>query len=82
MGTARNVRNRKFAQTAVAADLPHRLPGEGGRQLAARLNDAGVVARLRGDKARAIAAYSRAIEARDVWYERAANNLRVAQAAP
>jgi tetratricopeptide (TPR) repeat protein len=80
--SARIADNLELAQTAVAEDLPRRQAGESDRDWAARLNDAGVVARLRGDKARAIAAFSRAIEASDVWYERAANNLRLAQSAP
>lgn len=73
--------NLELARAAVAEDLPKRTAGESDGDWAARLNDAGVVARLRGDQARAIAAFSRAIEARDVWYERAANNLRLAQSA-
>ena len=73
--------NLELARAAVAEDLPKRLAGESDKDWAARLNDAGVVARLRGDHARAIAAFSRAIEARDLWYERAANNLRLAQSA-
>ena len=73
--------NLELAQTAVAVDLPRRLPRESDQDWAARLNDAGVIARFRGDRVRAIAAFSRAIEARNVWYERAANNLRLAQSA-
>ena len=73
--------NLELAQTAVAVDLPRRLPRESDQDWAARLNDAGVIARFRGDRVRAIAAFSRAIEARNVWYERAANNLRLVQAA-
>lgn len=80
--SARTADNLELAQTAVAVDLPQRLPRETDQDWAARLNDAGVIARFRGDRARAIAAFSRAIEARNVWYERAANNLRVAQATP
>lgn len=73
--------NFELARTAVAEDLPRRLPRESDRDWAARLNDAGVMARLNGDRARAIAAFTRAIEVRDVWFERAANNLGLAQAA-
>ena len=73
--------NLELARTAIAEDLPERLPRESSEDWAARLNDAGVVARRRGDRARAIAAFTRAIEAREVWYERAANNLKLAQAA-
>lgn len=73
--------NLELARTAIAEDLPERLPRESSEDWAARLNDAGVVARRRGDRAKAIAAFTRAIEAREVWYERAANNLKLAQAA-
>lgn len=72
--------NLELAQAAVAEDLPRRMPRESDKEWAARLNDAGVLARISGDTARAIAAFTRAIEARDVWYGRAANNLRLAQA--
>jgi Flp pilus assembly protein TadD len=71
--------NLELARAAIAGDLPSRRQGESDQEWAARLNDAGVVARLRDDNVRAIAAFSRAIEARGVWYERAANNLRLAQ---
>ncbi|MEO6255479.1 MAG: tetratricopeptide repeat protein, partial [Sphingomicrobium sp.] len=71
--------NLELAQAAIAGELPARRPGESDQEWAARLNDAGVVAGLQQDKARAIAAFARAIEARGTWYERAANNLRVAQ---
>jgi Flp pilus assembly protein TadD len=73
--------NLELARTAVAEDLPKRRPRESSEDWAARLNDAGVIARLRGDQAKAIAAFSRAVEVRDIWYERASNNLKVAQAA-
>ena len=56
-------------------DLPQRRPGESDQDWAARLNDAGVAAELRGDRARAAAAFSQAIETKDSWYIRAANNL-------
>lgn len=73
--------NLELARAAVAEGLPRRLPGESDKDWAARLNDAGVMARISGDNARAIAAFTQAIEARDLWYARAANNLRLAQAA-
>lgn len=73
--------NLELARIAVAQELPRRMPGESDKDWAARLNDAGVMARISGDKARAIAAFTQAIEARDVWYARAANNLGLAQAA-
>ena len=70
--------NVELARAALAADLPQRRPGESEDDWAMRLNDAGVVARLQGDRARAVAAFARAIEARGSWYERAANNLQAA----
>ena len=77
--STRIANNLELARTALDEDLPRRRAGESGSDWAARLNDAGVAARLRGDKARAVAAFSQAIEARDTWYERAANNLAVAE---
>ena len=70
--------NVELARAALAADLPQRRPGESEDDWAMRLNDAGVVARLQGDRARAVAAFAQAIEARGSWYERAANNLQAA----
>lgn len=78
--STRIANNLELARTALAEDLPRRRAGESGSDWAARLNDAGVAARLRGEKARAVAAFSQAIEARDIWYERAANNLALSQA--
>jgi Flp pilus assembly protein TadD len=75
---ARVANNVELAKAALAAELPERRPGESEDEWAMRLNDAGVVARLQGDRARAIAAFAQAIEARGSWYERAANNLRAA----
>jgi Flp pilus assembly protein TadD len=71
----RAANNLELARAALASDLPHRRPGESDEDWAARLNDAGVAAELRGDRSRAIAAFSQAIEARASWYARAANNL-------
>lgn len=71
----RIVNNLELARAGVAVDLPRRQAGESDEDWAARLNDAGVVAQLRGDRARAVAAFSQAIEARASWYARAANNL-------
>lgn len=71
--------NLDLARTAVSEDLPKRRRGESDSDWAARLNDAGVIARLRGDRKRAIAAFARAIEARSLWFERAANNLALVQ---
>lgn len=67
--------NLDLARAALADGLPQRRSGESAADWAARLNDAGVVAGLRGDRTRAIAAFARAIEARTDWFERAANNL-------
>jgi Flp pilus assembly protein TadD len=79
--STRIANNVELARTALAEDLPRRRLGESDSDWAARLNDAGVAARLRGEKAKAVAAFSRALEARDIWYERAANNLAQSQAA-
>ena len=73
--------NLELARAAVANDLPRRHPGESDSAFAARLNDAGVAAQVRGDTKRAIAAFAQAIAARTSWYERAANNLKRAEAA-
>ncbi len=73
--------NLDLARAAVSEELPRRRPGESDSDWAARLNDAGVIARLRGEQKRAIAAFAQAIEARSLWFERAANNLAIAQAA-
>lgn len=70
--------NLELAHDALASDLPRRRPGEELKDWAARLNDAGVAAQLLGDKPRAVAAFSQALEARGVWYDRAANNLKAA----
>lgn len=67
--------NLELARAAVAEDLPRRRPGETNRDWAARLNDAGVLAIASGDRQRAIAAFTQAIEASSHWFERAANNL-------
>jgi Flp pilus assembly protein TadD len=76
--SARVSNNLELARAAVAGNLPARRRGESDDSWSARLNDAGVAARIRGNRARAIAAFSRAIEARGSWYERAANNLQAA----
>ncbi len=70
--------NLELARAALADRLPERRPGESGRGWAERLNDAGVAAQLRGDKARAVAAFTAALEASETWYPRAANNLQAA----
>jgi len=73
--------NVELARQAVANELPQRRRGESDTSFAARLNDAGLVARARGDNPRAVAAFARAIEARTIWYERAWNNLQMTLAA-
>jgi Flp pilus assembly protein TadD len=71
----RTANDLELARAALASDLPQRRAGESDADWAARLNDAGVAAQLRGERARAVAAFSQAIEARGTWYARAANNL-------
>lgn len=73
--------NLELARAALAEDLPARAAPESNEAWAARLNDAGVAAHMRGDNARAIAAFAQAIQARSTWYERAANNLERVQKA-
>jgi tetratricopeptide (TPR) repeat protein len=65
----------ELAQAAVSADLPKRRPRESDSDFAARLNDAGIAAERRGERDRAIAAFSRALAVSDSWFARAANNL-------
>lgn len=67
--------NLELARAALADKLPKRQKDESAANWAARLNDAGVVAGQRGDRKRALAAFAQAIEARTIWFERAANNL-------
>ena len=71
--------NLELARAAVAQDLPQRRPGESDSDWAARLNDAGVVAASGGERQRAIAAFSQAIEASSQWFEKAANNLALVE---
>ena len=68
--------NLELAKEALSADLPKRSSGESDRDWAMRLNDAGVAAELLGDKQRAIAAFTQALEASPSWYDRASNNLK------
>ena len=67
--------NLELARAAINENLPRRLPKESASAWAARLNDAGVAAELLGDRQRAIANFTRALEASGNWYARAANNL-------
>ena len=73
--------NLELARAAVTEDLPQRRAGESEIDWAARLNDAGVIARLQGNNKKAVAAFTQAIQARSEYYHRAANNLATAQAA-
>jgi Flp pilus assembly protein TadD len=73
--STRIANNLELATAVFAAQLPRRKPGETDRSWAARLNDAGVVAALLGDKKRAIAAFTQALDASESWYSRASNNL-------
>lgn len=73
--------NLELARTALTEELPKRRSGESDEDWAARLNDAGVIARVQGNDRKAVAAFSRAIQARSEYYERAANNLATVQAA-
>lgn len=77
---ARIANNLELARAAIDGNLPHRLPDEAVSAWAARLNDAGVAAQLRGDRQRAIASFTRALEASGPWYARAANNLEAVSA--
>ena len=70
--------NLELARAALATELPRRQPGEADQDWATRLNDAGVAAQIMGNRARAVAAFSQALEARGNWYDRAANNLKAA----
>jgi Flp pilus assembly protein TadD len=71
--------NFELARAALDEDLPRRKAGESLADWAARLNDAGVVAHAQGLQIKASAAFSSAVEARGRWFDRAANNLKLAQ---
>ena len=74
-GSPRTANNLELARAALASELPQRRAGESEIDWAARLNDAGVAAKIMGDQKRAIAAFTQALEASGRWYARAANNL-------
>jgi Flp pilus assembly protein TadD len=76
--SSRIANNLELARSAMAGDLPRRRAQETDEAWAERLNDAGVAAEILGDKPRAIAAFTQALEASGRWYERAANNLEAA----
>jgi hypothetical protein len=71
--------NVELARAALANHLPVRKAGVTVSVFAGRLNVAGVAAQRRGDRARAIAAFSQALAVNDSWYARAANNLEKVQ---
>jgi Flp pilus assembly protein TadD len=71
--------NLELARTALASELPQRRQGESDEDWAARLNDAGVASEILGDKKKAVAAFTQALEASGSWYERAANNLQATE---
>lgn len=73
--------NLDLARSAVADGLPQRRPNESPREWAARLNDAALAAHLSGNRAKAVAGFTQALEASNTWYERAANNLAAVTAA-
>lgn len=70
--------NLELARAAMSESLPQRRPNESEADWTARLNDAGVIARLQGNSKKAVAAFTQAIEARSQYYTRAANNLAMA----
>ena len=73
--STRIAQNLELARAAVSEELPARRPDESDTDWAARLNDAGVIAKVRGDNKKAAAAFAQAVEVRSQYYERAANNL-------
>ena len=76
----RTVNNLELARAALASELPARRPGESEADWARRLNDAGMAARIMGDRTKAVAAFTQALQASGTWYARAANNLEAATA--
>jgi Flp pilus assembly protein TadD len=76
--SARAANNLELARAALATELPRRRADESDHDWAARLNDAGVAAQILGDRKRAVAAFTQALEASSSWYDRAANNLKAA----
>ena len=71
--------NLELARAALSEELPERRAGESEKDWAARLNDAGVIARVQGNNKKAVAAFTQAIQARSEYYDRAVNNLATAQ---
>ena len=73
--STRIANNLELAKMALGAGLPARESGESESSWAARLNDAGVAAAILGDRNRATAAFTQALDVSGTWYARAANNL-------
>ena len=73
--STRIANNIELARMALGAGLPAREPGEPESSWAARLNDVGVAAAILGDRNRATAAFTQALDVSGTWYARAANNL-------
>jgi Flp pilus assembly protein TadD len=71
----RAANNLELAKAALSAELPRREPRESDSAWAARLNDAGVAATILGDRGRATAAFTQALDVSGTWYARASNNL-------
>jgi Flp pilus assembly protein TadD len=71
--------NLELARAALATDLPERRHGETDEDWAARLNDVGVASEILGDRKKAVAAFTQALQASGSWYQRAANNLQAAE---
>ena len=78
--SSRIAANLELARAAMSEALPQRRAGESEASWAARLNDAGVIAKVQGNNRKAVAAFTQAIQARSDYYDRAANNLATAQA--
>lgn len=77
----RAAHNLDLARMGLAGELPARAAGESNADYAARLNDAGVAAILRGQPVRARAAFAQAIHASARWYARASVNLAAVEGA-
>ncbi len=77
--STRAANNLDLARLGLSGELPARRGGETSAEHAARLNDAGVAARLRGDPARARAAFAQAITISGPWYLRAHANLNAVE---
>lgn len=74
-GSVRMTNNLDLARMALAGELPTPRAEQSSEVHAARLNDAGVAAVMRGEPDRARAAFAQAIVVSGRWYARAAANL-------